>query len=236
MTIRKCLRCNLKSNEGSASFYKRFDKGLKNNPFICLACIKIKFLIDNPHIAIERQQKHEEKINRNRLMKKSIKDFTNNQFVKIGIIENNEKRKKNFRKYLDAENGKAAYRNSMTKRRANIFNALINLTKEELKIIKNFYKFCPEGFHVDHIIPLSKGGKHCGENLQYLKAEDNLKKSNKLTYECLEMFLENGEQMSISFLQRKFKLQFSDAEMIMKELGLLDKEKTLDVKTTSGLG
>ena len=47
--------------------------------------------------------------------------------------------------------------------------------------IKNFYLACPDGMHVDHIIPL--GGEficwlHTLENLQYLPAEDNLAKGN----------------------------------------------------------
>lgn len=35
-------------------------------------------------------------------------------------------------------------------------------------------------FHVDHIIPLAKGGKHVIENLQLLPARLNLKKSDKI--------------------------------------------------------
>ena len=47
--------------------------------------------------------------------------------------------------------------------------------------IKEFYKNCPEGYHVDHIIPLhgkNVSGFHCIENLQYLTIAENIKKSN----------------------------------------------------------
>jgi len=48
--------------------------------------------------------------------------------------------------------------------------------------IKEFYKSRPDGFEVDHIIPL-QGDTVCGlhvlENLQYLTKRENCKKSNK---------------------------------------------------------
>lgn len=57
----------------------------------------------------------------------------------------------------------------------------------EIAKIQEFYRNCPEGYHVDHILPL-KGklvsGLHVLGNLQYLSAKDNLAKGNKYTPVC----------------------------------------------------
>lgn len=57
------------------------------------------------------------------------------------------------------------------------------LTKTDWIKIKEIYLNCPEGHHVDHIIPLQGkevSGLHVPWNLQYLLAADNLSKSNKV--------------------------------------------------------
>ena len=48
------------------------------------------------------------------------------------------------------------------------------------KLIQEIYKNCPEGHEVDHIVPISKGGLHHQDNLQYLTPTDNKRKGNRL--------------------------------------------------------
>jgi hypothetical protein len=64
--------------------------------------------------------------------------------------------------------------------RASINQRIVEWT--ELEEIAKFYLSCPDGYHVDHIIPLNGtlvSGLHVLNNLQYLPALDNIKKSNK---------------------------------------------------------
>ena len=80
---------------------------------------------------------------------------------------------------------KAAYD---SKRRERMKN---NDPTTDYNLIAEFYKKAKElntaagyiKYQVDHIIPLSRGGKHHQDNLQILLAEENLKKSNKLPQE-----------------------------------------------------
>lgn len=56
----------------------------------------------------------------------------------------------------------------------------------DLEAIKQFYIDCPEGYEVDHIIPLQGklvSGLHILENLQYLTRSENARKRNKFDIE-----------------------------------------------------
>ena len=48
--------------------------------------------------------------------------------------------------------------------------------------IKAIYAACPKGYEVDHKIPISRGGLHHQDNLQYLLMAENRRKSNKLDF------------------------------------------------------
>jgi hypothetical protein len=73
------------------------------------------------------------------------------------------------------------------KYRASKKNQTPELSKWETETIKEIYKSCKRlsdctgiKFHVDHIIPISKGGIHHPFNLQILPARINIQKSNKI--------------------------------------------------------
>jgi len=66
------------------------------------------------------------------------------------------------------------------KYRASKLNATPNWAN--LIAIKEIYRTCHEGYHVDHIVPLQNDlvcGLHCEFNLQHLPARENLSKGNK---------------------------------------------------------
>lgn len=95
----------------------------------------------------------------------------------------------NYTKYKDSHiksyeknRGRIRNRNAVSKRN----RRLRVVPWSETEKIAEFYKNCPEGYHVDHIIPLQGklvSGLHGLNNLQYLPAKENLAKSNKFIEE-----------------------------------------------------
>jgi len=85
------------------------------------------------------------------------------------------------KRYYSTQKGKAIMNAKTNKRRAYKLKAIPKWAN--LEGIKEIYKKCKKGYHVDHIIPL-RGPNVCGlhveNNLQILKARDNIVKSNRV--------------------------------------------------------
>lgn len=78
---------------------------------------------------------------------------------------------------------KEIYRLGQQKYRAKNLRHLDPTANTELLTL--IYSKCPNGWEVDHIIPLSKEGKHHENNLQYLPALENRSKGNRLIYSAV---------------------------------------------------
>lgn len=102
------------------------------------------------------------------------------------INQNREKANINNRKYSRSEKGRISKKYIKEARRANETNAKVNLTDNAKKYIRFLHyqvkKLREYGFdvHLDHIIPVSKGGLHIPENLRIIPAEDNVRKGNRI--------------------------------------------------------
>ena len=105
-------------------------------------------------------------------------------------IENPQAYRDAQKKYSKTEKGKIACRRRNCISNMRVREMSKQLNDQELEAIRLFYVNCPKGCHVDHIIPLSKGGKHHISNLQYLTPKENMTKGRKVLFieiqECPE--------------------------------------------------
>lgn len=104
--------------------------------------------------------------------------------------ENPELQNECNRRYSKTEKGKVARKKTLAIYHKRIRELSKRLDDQEKEAIRLFYVNCPEGYHVDHIIPLSKGGLHHINNLQYLTAKENLSKGNRIYPERDKIFCE----------------------------------------------
>jgi hypothetical protein len=120
--------------------------------------------------------------------------YARNKDKKKEYAEDNKEHKKEYMKKWQKDNKEELneYNRNWNRKNPHVYTAKTakyRATKKNatpswanLKAIREFYKKCPKGYHVDHIIPLNGktvSGLHVESNLQYLTIEDNLSKSNK---------------------------------------------------------
>ena len=97
--------------------------------------------------------------------------------------ENPEKSRKSIRKHYLTPKGKAS--SSIAQFRYRSKKKSFRPSKTERLQIGEFYANCPPDMTVDHIIPISRGGLHKLENLQYLTLKENIQKGSKTMDEHL---------------------------------------------------
>jgi len=160
------------SNQSKSNYLKNKTKILSKN----------KLYRDKNEDKIKKSRKKSRLENEDKI-KKQKKEYRDNNKERI-----KELRQINIKKtklHRSSDRGKSVRAKAEAKRRAiKILGAFEN-TNHENYLIECLYKFCQFKtseteiqHHVDHIKPLSKGGKHNPSNLQILTAEANLQKSN----------------------------------------------------------
>lgn len=166
-----CNKCNIEKDESS---FPKTGKGYLSNK--CKCCTEeYKRQWKSNNLDRVKAINDKWKIENREHYLKTLKEI----HAKKSLDENYIEKRKRYNSVFHKLNPHIS-RNAAAKRRARTKEATLpGFDKEILDI----YKSCPEGHHVDHIIPLNGkevSGLHVPWNLQYLTAKDNLKKSNKL--------------------------------------------------------
>lgn len=112
--------------------------------------------------------------------KNNIQDFIARTKESPDIQENIQITKEldSATKWQRSDKGKECLRRGWKLRNERMKLACQGLCEQEIREIKRFYKNRPEGYHVDHIIPISRGGMHRMCNLQYVPIMVNRVKFN----------------------------------------------------------
>ena len=159
-----CTCCLIEKSLFEFSPDKRASSGVQSRCKPCYAEIMKTRRLENPEkhrlaVKLNTQKNYQEKLKRNNRYRLENPDKVSKWKAKD--------RKTNSARVL-ADN---ASRRALQK---------VPLTSEVIQIyaLRDFYQAMSLGekFHVDHIIPLSRGGSHVYTNLQVIPAIDNLRK------------------------------------------------------------
>ena len=163
-----CSKCGVEKPHAEFSKDKKAKDGFRYYCNACnIECVK-KWCKENKNRAIEYRKKYYEENREHKL-----------EYGKKYYEDNKEHCREYNKKW--AKNNQHLRRANEQKRRAMKKGAAVDLTDNERLAIQLIYEDAQIlGWHVDHIVPLSKGGRHHPDNLQIVKSSYNLSKSNKL--------------------------------------------------------
>ena len=178
--LREC-KCGLQAfTEEDLELFIKSKHCKYNRSNICRSCESARskqYYQDNRKIILERQLGYY--VNNSKAIKEYQLSFRQNNKELFKI------RDKGYRKkYTSTLKGKITNLTKNAKRRALKLQQTPNLTGADTVAIKIIYTLArATNKHVDHIIPLAKGGLHHPMNLQVLSAKDNLEKSDSVIKE-----------------------------------------------------
>ena len=176
-----CKNCNI---EYMNEYYEKNKDKIKE---------KSKEWEENNKDKIKEREKNYREKNKDKIKKYREKNKDKIREEKREYYLNNKNLfKEKMREYRKTEKGKMVYKNSNNKRRAKIREG--NIKTEDLKLLIENSKTCywcntkinkkeKAGYHLDHYIPLSKGGTHTLENIVISCPNCNILKSNKDPYQ-----------------------------------------------------
>lgn len=167
----KCTKCKTEKTFDMFSKDKRRKYGVQP---ICKNCNKLYYLnnINNVDNRIKEYRKEYKRKNKDILNLKRRIYYENNKEKHISYYKlNKEKIAKYYREYFKTELGKVASKNARHKRRLKLKNG--DVTNEQLLELQQNSKVCywcnttlkNKVVHIDHYVPLAKGGKHTLDNL-----------------------------------------------------------------------
>lgn len=207
--LQKCTYCGEWKSFNEFSKHKKMKYGINT---ICLECgiekVK-KWREENPELKQKLDKKYYEE-NKEKFSEKNKELYKLNkekyiQKSKKYYEENKEKILEKVAAYRQTDKGKMVKINSNNKRRAILKEN--DITKEYLLKLKKENTHCPlcgnkmndikndpYQYNLDHILPLSSGGRHIKENIRFICRSCNISRAkiiDKLEYKYNEKYLMN---------------------------------------------
>ena len=182
--MKKCNRCK-KDKPLTNEFFHRNKSQQDGFQRTCKECRKLHYEINKATVVKYYQENKEEIKKDKREDRKNNPEKYKALDKKYDLKYKDRKRQKYYENWDSRRETAKQYKlknkhkvvANTSKRRSDKRNQTPNYAN--FSLINNIYKSCPKGYHVDHMVPISKGGLHYESNLCYLPAGINESKGNK---------------------------------------------------------